>query len=298
VSGVSALSGLAAVIALVFSHLSVQETSAQLRLTEQAQVYGQFNTAITDLGSPSADVRLGGIYALQDIMRDSPDEQPVIINVLAAFIRDHAPARPAPPHALAATAPRPPADIQAALMVLGTRQPGHDDGTVIDLKHADLRGADLQRANLAGADLAGADLSGAYLVLANLTGINPNPWTLFAGDATDFSGANLVGATLAGADLAGADLEYASMSDADLCNADLGSADLTSAGLDSANLEGAGLSYAGLRRATLVDTDLRGAYLRGADFGGANLSGATMQASADTTGSVNCPYQVPANPYG
>src|SRR5690348_1317833 len=62
---VTALPGLAAVIALIFTSLSIRATGAQLQIAEQGQITDRYNAAITNLGSPSVDVRFGGIYALQ-----------------------------------------------------------------------------------------------------------------------------------------------------------------------------------------------------------------------------------------
>src|SRR5580658_4175970 len=67
----SSLPGLAAVFALVFTGLQVratngqlQATKDQLQITEQGQITDRYNAAITNLGSTSIEVRLGGIYAL------------------------------------------------------------------------------------------------------------------------------------------------------------------------------------------------------------------------------------------
>jgi hypothetical protein len=87
---VAALPGLAAVVALVFTSLAIRETDAQLKITEQGQITDRYNAAITNLGSSSVDVRLGGIYALQRMMQDSPRDQPTVVAVLCAFVRDHA----------------------------------------------------------------------------------------------------------------------------------------------------------------------------------------------------------------
>jgi hypothetical protein len=84
---ITALPGLAAVIALIFTSLAVRATNAQLQITEQGQITDRYNAAITNLGSPSIDVRLGGIYALQRIMQDSRRDQPTIVAVLCAFVR-------------------------------------------------------------------------------------------------------------------------------------------------------------------------------------------------------------------
>src|SRR6516225_3233653 len=58
-------------------------------LTEQGQVTERDSNAIAQLGSDKLDVRIGGIYALEPIARDSPRDHPTIMEVLAAFIREH-----------------------------------------------------------------------------------------------------------------------------------------------------------------------------------------------------------------
>src|SRR6266481_5324226 len=87
---VTALPGLAAVIALIFAWLSINATNHQLQIAELGQITDRYNAPITNLGSPSIDVRLGGIYALQRIMQDSSLDQPTVVAVLCAFVRDHA----------------------------------------------------------------------------------------------------------------------------------------------------------------------------------------------------------------
>ena len=184
---VTALPGLAAVIALIFTSLAIRATGAQLRIAEQGQITDRYNAAITNLGSSSVDVRLGGIYALQRIMQDSPRDQPTVVAVLCAFVRDHANTAPGKPPHIPAT-PRtssipsqPSIDVQAALTVVGFRNIAYDGSTtVIDLSRAQLTGA-----NLTGADLNGANLNGADLNDADLNGAHLE---------ADLSGAHLVGA--------------------------------------------------------------------------------------------------------
>ncbi|HEX5540644.1 MAG TPA: pentapeptide repeat-containing protein [Micromonospora sp.] len=107
-------------------------------------------------------------------MRDSAVDHPAVVQVLAAFVRVHAPAptpsptssedlaEPTPP-------PPPPADIQAALTVLSRRNATRDQvGEEVSLARTNLRGADLRQAHLRWADLSGADLSGANLIGADL----------------------------------------------------------------------------------------------------------------------------------
>ena len=74
---VTALPGLAALIAVTFTYFSVKATENQLQIArqgqntaQQGQITDRYNAAITNLGSRSIDVRLGGIYALQRLMQD------------------------------------------------------------------------------------------------------------------------------------------------------------------------------------------------------------------------------------
>jgi hypothetical protein len=45
--------------------------------------------AIEQLGPGKLDVRIGGIYAPKRIACDSPRDHPTVLEVLAAFIREH-----------------------------------------------------------------------------------------------------------------------------------------------------------------------------------------------------------------
>ena len=86
--------GLLAAGALVFTALnfnllrrnSEQADQWQRRtyeLTEQGQVTDRYTKAIEQLGSKELDVRIGGIYALERIARDSARDHPIPALVLA-----------------------------------------------------------------------------------------------------------------------------------------------------------------------------------------------------------------------
>ncbi len=49
----------------------------------------RYTKAIEQLGSDKLDVRIGGIYALERIARDSAKDHPTVMEVLTAFIREH-----------------------------------------------------------------------------------------------------------------------------------------------------------------------------------------------------------------
>ncbi len=116
------------------------------RLTHEreraAQLADRYTAAVTQLGSDTLDVRLGGLYALERIAVDSPVDHRTVVAVLSAFVREHT----------ISGRPRRPRRRRAALTVLG-RLPARDGVLRADITGADLGGADLTEANLAGATL-------------------------------------------------------------------------------------------------------------------------------------------------
>ena len=72
-------------------------TARTYRLSREGHLTDRYTKAVEQLGSDKIEVRLGGIYALERLMRDSSTDQPTIVEVLAAYIRRHAPrTTPAP----------------------------------------------------------------------------------------------------------------------------------------------------------------------------------------------------------
>jgi hypothetical protein len=259
VAGTLVATSLTAVAALFFTSKSIQATNNQLKIAEQGQITDRYNAAITNLGSHSVEIRLGGIYALQRLMQDSPRDQPTVIAVLCAFVRDQAPA-PAKPLTLpAAISYRQPTDIQAALTVVATRDTAHDTrATVVDLENGQLAAAQLDSGHLSRADLIGADLGFASLTSADLHGAELNAADLNGADlfradlrSADFTEANLYRTTLIGANLHGAQFFHANLHGADLADADLQGAEFL-----NANLHGANLASANLHNADFTDADL------------------------------------------
>ncbi|MEV8047695.1 pentapeptide repeat-containing protein [Streptomyces griseoluteus] len=133
----------------------------QAELTREGQVTDRFTNAIRQLASERDVERLGGVYALERIMRDSEKDHPTVVEVLAAFVRYHAPA------GREADRPRPVEAVQAALTVLA-RRPKRAEVFNIDLRGTDLRRADLNTGNLAHVQLSESDLRNANLYDANL----------------------------------------------------------------------------------------------------------------------------------
>ena len=110
---------------------------------------------------------IGGLYALERIAHDSPRDQSTVMEVLAAFVREHSRERRLQQEPDADTAEDPPpegafcpTDVQAAVTVVGRRNPANDHETPAmrragpDFHFANLARANLFRANLARANLA------------------------------------------------------------------------------------------------------------------------------------------------
>jgi Pentapeptide repeats (8 copies) len=223
-------------------HKEQTDADRQRRITES------FSKATEQLGSDKTEVRLGGIYTLERISRESSDDYWTIMETLCAFVRERARRSEQDTTSLETVARyyekagetkkevEPPTDVAAVLAVIVRRdkknyQRESDGRWRLDFRGTDLSGANLSRANLSRANLIRADLSKASLIRA------------------DLSGAFLLGADLAEAYLHGANLFEANLSFANLREADLSEARLTEANRSFANLSGANLSGANLGEA-------------------------------------------------
>ena len=236
-------------------------TARTFQLNREGQVTERFTRAIQQLGDKSLDVRLGGIYALERIAQSSQREYGPIIEVLTAFVREHAAlpadatandsrAEPEPPDVgideRAKIGPR--LDVQTVLTVLG-RSRRDWDHQPLDLQRTDLRGANFERADLQGADLRGANL------------------------------------------------QFANLSEADFENVNLMEADVGNANFYSARLVGANLNRANLKDVWANGANLDGANLIGRQPHWREISAlqACVRCSSATSRSVKCSYKEPTS---
>ena len=312
---VQALGGLALLTGLVFTwrnlRLTEQNSRHTLDLSRKGQINDRFIKAIEQLGAvdqgggKKLEIRLGGIYALEQIAKDSPDDYHwPIMEILTAYVRENASwqedigrsekqptqSNPSVPTlttdslAIGETVirwlprnvhPTLTTDIQAILTVFGRRSRiyGKGEDQRLDLTGTDLRGARLQEAHLEGVDLQGAHLEGADLQHVHLEDA----------DLTDahLEDARLLEAHLERAVLWYAHLEGALLRQAYLKRAELCEAYLEGAALWEAHLEGALLMLAHLEGTSLWEAHLEGvsfseAHLEGTDFEGAHLEGAAL----------------------
>lgn len=247
----------------------------------------RFSKSVEQLSSSKPQVRLGGIYSLEQVAIESPKDHWTIVEIITSLIQESFPFElenydSSNNHKN--DLPEISIDIQAALTVIGRRIVQQDPvGKYLNLSFTYLVGADLGRANLSGADLSRAGLIGADLSEADLKGAGLSGAYLIGADLSkaDLSGADLIGANLWKAILVRANLTQTGAIGADFSGADLSGANLSSAYLSGANFSGAELSRANLSRADLwkadlIKTNLKEADLREADFWKANLSEANL----------------------
>jgi hypothetical protein len=225
---------LAQVIGAVILGIGGYFTWRSLHVAQEGQITGRFTAAIGQLGAeltdgkPNLEVRLGGIYALERIARDSPRDHWTIMEVLTGYVHHNAPwppaASPSPADAIAkkTDASKPRSDIQAILKVLGRRTAASAAREPFGL---DLRGVDLRQ----------ADLSSAYLVRAMFNNSNLQQ--------ANFIRAHLEDAQFTGADLRGADLSEAHSENAIYIGTDMKGTVLRDTFLAKATLSGSDLTY-------------------------------------------------------
>jgi hypothetical protein len=129
---VQAVGGVVLLVGLFFTwrNLRVTEQNSRqtLDLSLRGQINDRFTKAIEQLGAVNQDgkkkleVRLGGIYALEQIAKESPDHHWPIMEVLTAYVREHAPQKEEEQRSQEEVSPPKLAtDIQAILTVLGRR---------------------------------------------------------------------------------------------------------------------------------------------------------------------------------
>lgn len=158
--------GLFAAGALVFTALTFNLSQRTFAQADRAQVTDRYTKAVEQLGSDKMDVKVGAIYSLEHVAKDSDEYHRTVIEVLSAFIRVNS-QQTWPENAKEEDRSTRP-DVQAALTVLGRRDVERDAGP-IDLFEAILFSANLNAANLHGVTLRSANLTRAFLVNADLT---------------------------------------------------------------------------------------------------------------------------------
>ena len=285
-----------AAVAAVAAWIALMRHFAQTNADRQRRITESFAKAVEQLGSDKLEVRLGGIYLLERISKESPDDYWTVMENLTAFVRERSRRNEAEwasqdvkqrvsrrAYLLWQAAGRPQghewaerfwdgaveieeeeigepptADIEAVLAVITRRSDRNREREVTNAWTFDLSEAVLRRTSFWEAHLEGANFGGAHLEGAN------------------FGGAHLERAWLGRAHLESAEFPEAHLEDAKLGNAHFKGANLIGAHLQRADLTGAYLEGAELWDAHLEGAILQGTYLKGTDLRQAHLEGANI----------------------
>ena len=255
----------------VLADKQTQATDKQTEINRESHYTELFTKAVEQLGAvregqgkesePALEIRIGAIYSLERLAKDSERDYGPIIETLAAYIREHCrdpesfddkklsedelkQARQKWIDSLRKNPPVNRSDVAAVLTVLSRREQNrHWTSTSENETQPDFTGANFQNTILSAVDLSGANLEKAKLIGANLSDAN---------------------------------LREAKLKDANLAVVDLFYADLRQAKLSGANLQEAKLVGANIEKAKLIDANLQEAELEGANLAGAELENALL----------------------
>lgn len=297
------LSGVAVLTGLIFAWQQLGQTSNNLRVSQEGQITDRFSRAVDQLGSDQLTIRLGGIYALERIARDSPRDYGPVMEVLTAFARQESPLPTVQAGTPSATTGDIPLEVEAVFKVIGRRSPAQIDQEMeeagcldltgiyavgVDLADYDLRNTCWDRSDLRGAVIARADLSDSTFSRANLQQANL--------DRVVATNADLSNVNLALANLSQGDLSEANLLAANLGNATLQGTILTGASLIGADLQGALAIGANFSDADMLDANLAGAVLADADLAAAQQLTAEQAEAALTNGNTRLPGGIEVQP--
>ena len=240
---------------------------AQTKADRQRRIVESFSKAVEQLGSDKLEVRVGGIFALERLSNESPNDYWTVMELLAGFVRDRMkytaitdrlrrraeslwkqsgrPEGRSEEFWLRAIRleglERTPTDVAAILTVIRRRSQRNRQREVDHGWRLDLSGTYLREAFLINIDLRKADLRDVHFEKATLSGAHLERARL---RRAHLEGARLGGARLKRAELVDAHLEKAKLRGAHLERARLGRACLKGADLRNAHLEGADLQWA------------------------------------------------------
>lgn len=283
---------------------------SQVATAQQGLLGERYRQGTEMLGHELKSVRLGGIYTLDLLARDYPEEYHILVmQTLCAFVRhpptDFSQLRPGSgaeqPAVKRDEDDRPqfqlPEDTHAVLRAIRLRSPRQlaiesKINFELDLSGADLRQSDLRGANLSGDDLSDSRLSGSRLMDADLSGTHLQRADLTSPNLgrpsremksniskglipakTRLDNVDLTGALALAAKMRGVILSGSNLTDANFPFVTLADSLLMKTNFSNAHLADADLSGAELYDANLTETVISGSNLSGTDLSGSFLFG-------------------------
>jgi uncharacterized protein YjbI with pentapeptide repeats len=282
-------------------------------LAQSRLITDRFSKAVEQLGDTKLAIQLGGIYSLERIAKDSPQDYWTVMQVLTAFVRQNSKLEDSNENStMAKSKSAPKAEIQAVIAVIVKRKDPEGYSGSIDLRRTNLRKSDFTKASfvnasLGGSDFSSADLSGAFLDGADLsycdlTGTKLNQSKMYQSSlsvtklsSTTLNGADLSKVESSKAEFYGARGNNVIFDDAKLCDAKFGGTQLFAsfrkAVLTKAYFGFARLAFSRFEGADLSEVDFSKAILTNTHFEGANLNKAILNGAfvteADFRGAKN-----------
>jgi hypothetical protein len=178
------------------------------RIAEQGQVTERFTRAVEQLGSKELPVRLGAVYALEQIIMDSEGYHWSIVEILSAYVRFRCPLDAPDPVTTNDNVPilmKP--DVQAALSAIGRRNISRDPpGKRINLASCCILGANLDDASLVNASFFRSSLRGGSMRGTDFEGVDFGFASL---DNQEAAGANFQDALFTSTKFSGTDMRSA-----------------------------------------------------------------------------------------
>jgi hypothetical protein len=195
----------------ITAHQNLKIATEALSETRYRQLAERYAKAAEQLGNADRKFRLGAIYGLGQVAKDSDEFYSPVVDLLASYVVENARWQNdgRPPEQVSA-------DIQAVFNVLGWRRRWWEKGEDrrLELHGTDLRGLILKSKE--GVEDGGAHLEGAQLWNAHFEGGSTNLGKIHLENAVlknaNLQGAYLFGAYLQEADLNGANVEGAELS--------------------------------------------------------------------------------------
>ena len=258
--------------------------SRQAHTAEQESITERINKAIENLaknqenGDPMLEVRLGTLYDLERIAKDSQRDHRQILEMLCGYIRLNSPVTNKIKELKIDTKRKPRKDIQTALTIIGrhdswlkddaplkTEQDQRERGYMIDLSYCDLWGADIHNANLSYAMIQHANLNSASIHNTNMT-------------STNFYWTDMIGAFISESNLTTTGFSYSNLSRthitnrSNLYNTQFSSTTMNNVILSSVKTRNVILMSANLEDADIIDSDLYRAEFYKANLKGVNTA--------------------------
>ena len=277
-----------------------EQTDIEHRQAETAQQglrNERYQKAAEMLGSEVLPARLGGIYALQRLASEYPEEHHIqIMKLLCAFACDPTKDKDYEEklynHNLDTSKfPRPRKDVQAVMDFIASRGETQTRLEKSQDFNVDLMGADLSYVQIIDADLSGAMLNGANLFRANISSVDLSGAYLtdtFMEKATlwdiDFLGASAWRINLSGAIVYQHHEPLFHLDHANLSVAQLYEVDLSGKHIQHSNLAGVQIHDSNLSESSTLffESDMPGAHIIRSNLSGArmiktDISGATFR---------------------